>query len=156
VGGTSSTPAPADYGFTATANGRAAIRDWVLDARSDAPINMTGGTFYAEFFLLSDSGAFDWRFTGGPVGSGRETMPLALSSASNASLVTVGSLETLTIPINARFFMETFDADDTALTATGQLVATRIPEPASAGLLAAAGLLLAARRRRCGPRQPRL
>jgi hypothetical protein len=63
-------------------------------------------------------------------------------------LQTVGSTQTLTIPVDITFTSSTATTDDSSLHFTGTLVATRlVPEPATVGLVAL--LPLASRRRAC-------
>lgn len=80
--------------------------------------------------------------------------PLAGITASNTaatpvSLVTIGNVQTLTLPIDTNLVL--FNSNNTGVETrlTGTLVATRVvPEPASALLVTALGSLLLARRRR--------
>lgn len=140
--------AAADYGFYADqlfqGENQVALRDFIFDiSGTSAP----GGQD-----LVVDSGNLDYLF--GQLGD-RESQrgERATNTAAAPTLTTVGNIETLTIPVNAPFFFYTFANSDTPLTATGQIVATRvIPEPGTAGVLAAAaGVAGLLRRRRPYP-----
>lgn len=106
--------------------------DVVSGTPSTAPLEFTSG--HADYFappLVPPNGTVD--FIG-------ETA--ANTSALNATLLSDGSVETLTIPVTV------FYPGDLSATFTGQIVAVRnIPEPTSL-MLAAMGLAVGLRRRR--------
>lgn len=150
--------AQADYGYNISQppfdSGQAAIRNLVLDVESGV-LTRTGTSFPSGQTVLVDSGVLDYRVTGLTNENGRESQvgEAATNAAAAGSLTVAGTTETLTLPINANFRFTAIDLGDSPFTATGQLVATRvIPEPGSAGLLAAAGAaaVLAVRRRARG------
>jgi len=148
--------APADYGFTVSlgflGTVLAAARDVALDATTAGPLTVGAGG------ALSGS-AIDFSFVGGEVdfnGAGTvgerslvgETGPN--DAAAPATLTSAGLVETLTIPVSATFTTSFVSSDDTTLSVTGTLVATRtvVPEPATLSVAAAGVGLLAAHRRR--------
>jgi hypothetical protein len=156
--GTSFTAAAADYGFTFNQppfdTGRAAIRNLILDMTSGV-LARSGTSIPSGQNVVVDSGVIDYRVEGLNNANGREpqTGEFAINEAGPGTLTVVGNIETLTIPISARYFFTTIDISDARLTATGQIVATRvIPEPTSAGVLTiAAAVACGLRRRRQSP-----
>jgi hypothetical protein len=149
--GTSFAAAPADYGFIAEQAftiGRVAIRNLVLDMTSGV-LARSGNEVPTGQNLVADTGVIDYRFEGIFIDNARENQAgeVALNQAAPGTLTTVGNLEVLTIPINARFFFTTIDISDAQLTATGQIVATRIPEPSSVVVFASALMLATGFRR---------
>jgi hypothetical protein len=152
--GSSFNAAAADYGFSFDQppfdTGRAAIRNLILDMTSGV-LTRSGTSIPSGQNLVVDSGVIDYRIEGLNNANGRETQAgeIALNEAGPGTLTVVGNIERLTIPISARYFFTTIEISDARLTATGQIVATRvIPEPASTGLLAAAVVACGLRRRR--------
>jgi hypothetical protein len=152
--GSSFNAAAADYGFTFDQppfdTGRAAIRNLILDMTSGV-LPRTGTSIPSGQNLVVDSGVIDYRIEGLNNDNDRENQSgeFAINEAGPGTLTVVGNIETLTMPITARYFFTTIDISDARLTATGQIVATRvIPEPASTALLAAAGVACGLRRRR--------
>jgi hypothetical protein len=140
--------AAADYGFTASipviGTAQGALRNFVLGANS-SPLTVTANTFTPNINFIDSSGDLDFR---SPVTFGRSGLS---SSSGNGAITggmlqTVGSTQTLTIPVDVTFTSSTATTNDTSLHFLGTLVATRlVPEPAAASLL---GFTLFALRRR--------
>lgn len=140
--------AQANYGFQANlapfGTGFAVIRGFTLDITSNA-INFAGTSIPSEETFAVSTGnldfsssiAFDRRDMSGDSGGN--------ATAAAGSLISGGPTQTLTIPVNFTVTESTITTNDTVLTFTGTLVATRVvPEPASiagCSLLAFASLL---------------
>ncbi|MBC8108116.1 MAG: hypothetical protein H7Z14_16135 [Anaerolineae bacterium] len=128
----------ANYGILANlapfGTGIAAIRGLVLDITSGT-INLGGTSIPSQQTLAVSSGNIDYSSA---VAFGRQDM--SGNSASNAgtagSLISSVGTSTLTIPVNFTITQSTITTNDTILTVTGTLLATRpVPEPGSlAGL----------------------
>lgn len=154
-----STSAPANYGRTAdgpfSSTTDEAIRDLALDMQDDtsgAGISLSGGNFDSgSLVLLLNSGTSDsvYATVGNQIDlSGKGT---ANGTAGGMSTLTQsGGIETLTLKIDSGAIAYSIEQSaDSTLSFTGTLVATRIvPEPASLGLCALAGLDLLRRKRR--------
>ena len=118
----------ADAGFLGLA--KAAVRNVQLDITS-LPLTLSGGSFDSGSllfrFLENTPGRLDYSVTG--LISRKGSADLAGIStnrvATKATLATSGDTQTLTIPISAEFTFELVSPNDTKLTLTGQLVATR-------------------------------
>jgi hypothetical protein len=125
--------APANYGGYARhflTEGVAAARDVQVDFTSGT-LALVDGKFDTQGITVTIPGsapaALSYRVNGGINTSG--AYPLAGKEASGqmaeASLVTVGSQQVLTIPIDYSFLFSLASPNDTIVTLTGQLVATR-------------------------------
>ncbi len=127
----------ANYGGKASAgllgSALAAVRNIQLDVTSP-PLTLTGGRFDSGSllyqFLLNSKGALDYSVAGFVPMKG--SIPLAGLATNRvttqATLTTSGNIQTLTIPVTADFFFKLVSANDTTLTLTGQIVATRTVE----------------------------
>ena len=125
-----------------------AAYDWEFDLTSGSLAVDGAGNFDSSSLginVLDGDLTFDAGLASGVV-------PLDGESTTNilggATLVTVGSVQTLTIPIDTSLTFDGLQPDDSTITVTGNLVATRvIPEPATATVaLLSSGLLLRRRR----------
>jgi len=125
--------APANYGGKASAlfaSALAAVRNAQFNVTSP-PLAIAGGSFdsgsLAFQFLTNSQGALDYKVSG-PV-SLKGGLPLAGIATNKvttqATLATSGNTQTLTIPVDTDFFFKLLSANDTQLTLSGQLVATR-------------------------------
>jgi hypothetical protein len=124
---------PANYGGKASrfsATGVAAVRDVEVDVTSGA-LALVNGSFDTQAITVSiPAGApssMAYRVQGsindsGVVALGGES---ASGQSAQGSLITVGSQQVLTMPIYYRFFFSLASPNDTMVTLTGQLVATR-------------------------------
>jgi hypothetical protein len=133
-GGTGS--AAADFGAQANAGFvtvRGALRNVILDVTNAAPVALNNGTFSAESLVFSfptnSSSTID--FTAGFLGSGSRS----LAGNSTNRTATVGTLantaqgETLTINVDATFFLSLVQDNDTTLRIQGSLVGVRRSAP---------------------------
>lgn len=100
---------PADYGRTAIGGTIAvqvveALRDWNFGIESDNPINVSGSTFAGSDVGMSvESGESFWMY-GTQSGDKDFSGLFAFNSASTApTLSTVGSIETLTLPLRGQW-----------------------------------------------------
>ncbi len=125
--------APANYGAKASAgfaSAIAAVRNAQFDAISP-PLPITGGTFnsgsLAFQFLTNSQGSLDYKVSGlVSLKGGLPLEGLATNKVTTqATIATSGSTQTLTIPVDTDFFFKLLSANDTKLTLSGQLVATR-------------------------------
>lgn len=126
---------PANYGGKASAgflgSAVAAIRNAQFDVTSP-PLALAGATFPSSAllfqFLKSSAGAIDYSVTGFLAKKGIIALQGYATNrvTSQATLVTSGNVQTLTIPIVADFFFDLLTPADTTLTIAGQLVATRV------------------------------
>lgn len=140
----------ANYGFQANLSpfptGFAAIRSFSLDLTS-ATINLAGTSIPSQETLAVSNGNLDYQ----AISFGRQDMfgdSGGNGSAAAGSLTTAASTQTLTIPVNFTITESTATTDDTVLTFTGTLVATRlIPEPASIGFVSLIAFAALRRRR---------
>jgi hypothetical protein len=123
--------APADYGGVASSfiTANVALRSILLDVTSP-PITVTSGQFDPSnltfLFPVSATSAIDYRYTGLSSGSGSK---VATGNATNnvaalATITTVGSAQTLTIGVNAKFTFTLVTSGDTIVNVAGQIVAT--------------------------------
>jgi hypothetical protein len=124
---------PANYGGTASrflATGVAAVRDVQVDVTSGA-LALVNGSFDTQGITVSipdgASSSMAYRVEGSIDDSGSVALDgeSASGQAAQGSLMMVGSQQVLTIPIYYRFFFSLMSPNDTAVTLTGQLVATR-------------------------------
>ncbi len=124
---------PANYGVAASyflTTAVAAARDLQVDVTSGA-LALVNGKFDTQGITVSiPAGApssLAYRVQGGINESG--AVSLAGESAggqvAQGSLVTVGSLQVLTIPIHYSFYFSLASPNDSTVTLTGQVVATR-------------------------------
>ncbi len=124
--------ASANYGATASysfGTGVAAARDIVADLTSGT-VGLVNGQFDTQGITctIPDTAVSSaaYRLQGFINTSG--TVSLAGNSATGetaqGSLVTVGNVQILTIPINYTFYFSLVSTNDTVITLTGQLVAT--------------------------------
>src|SRR3954453_8453011 len=116
----------ADYGMqSATQFGTAlgAIRSLVFNTPSSSVMNIVGNSFSAPA-LSTNSGNLDYA-VGSSAAFGRADLSGISSgnSGAAATLVTVGSTQTLTIPVNITIPASTVTSGDTNLTYAGTLVA---------------------------------
>lgn len=140
----------ANYGFQSNLspfpNGLAAIREFSLDLTS-AAINFAGTSIPSQQMVAVSNGFLDYS----AISFGQQDMFGDTGGNGNAaagSLTLAGSTETLTIPVNFTIAESTAITNDTVLTFTGTLVATRlVPEPASLGGVALIALASLRRRR---------
>lgn len=135
-GGTSGT-APANYGGTVTANTFLGVENADVAVRnaafniSSTPIPLSGTTFDASSasfsFVAGGGSVMDYLATGPSPNSGSSALTGSSGNGSspNATLVTSGTTQTLTIPVNITFTTTVISANDTTLHIQGQLVATR-------------------------------
>ena len=133
TGGTAGS-ASANYGGKASAGfatALAAIRNAQFDVTS-LPLALTGSSFPSTAllfrFLTNSAGAIDYSVSGFfPKKGGIPLAGLATNRVTTqATLITSGNIQTLTIPIVADFFFDLLSTADTALTISGQIVATRV------------------------------
>ena len=127
--------APADFGAKAGGGllgGDGALRDLFLDLESDAAVPLNQGQFKADGlrFLFPDSApsAFDYRVTVlFSIESGRELLAgyATNSIATAGTLTTQDNLQVLEIPIAASITFELLNPNDSSLTISGKLRATR-------------------------------
>lgn len=124
---------PANYGAYANAGlatARAALRAVLFDATSPV-INVANGQFDASSlafsFPASATSTLAYNVTGLFSQSGVKALSGYATNAvaTQATLATVGSQQTLTIPVNATFLFTLVSAGDTPITVKGQVVATR-------------------------------
>ncbi|MEL7237739.1 MAG: hypothetical protein AAGK78_02665 [Planctomycetota bacterium] len=154
VGGVAGT-GPGDLGFVfagllGAVNVDAAGRDLLFDVASGPAVLGTGGAFSAAANLSVLDGDID--FNGVALGEAAQgSVPLDGEVAPNVTaldgtLVEIGGLFVLTLPVEVTFEYED-DGFTGSLLATGQIVATApVPEPTSLTVLAVAGLALRRRR----------
>jgi hypothetical protein len=142
-------PAGADGSATASYGGKATIGSGFFSVSAvaatrrlsfdmlSAPLSFAGGSFNADGlqfrFVETNNPVLDYRTTG--LLSQRDSQALkglATNKVAGASsLVTVGKVQTLTIPVDAAYRFELLVPDDSVLQLTGQIVATRtIPDGA--------------------------
>jgi hypothetical protein len=122
--------APANYGamVSSSVTVYAAFRSLLLDVTSP-PITVTSGQFNPSSltFLLPTNATSTLDCNAGYLGSGSKL--LAGNATNNvaalATLTTVGSQQTLTLGVNAKFTFTLLSANDTIVNVAGQLVATR-------------------------------
>jgi hypothetical protein len=127
--------APADFGAKAGGGflgGDGALRDLFLDLVSDAAVPLNQGQFNADglrcLFPESAPSAFDYRVTVFiSVESGRELLAGYATNriATAGTLTTQDNLQVLEIPIAASITFELLEPDDSTLTISGKLRATR-------------------------------
>jgi hypothetical protein len=124
--------APANYGATFNCfftSGVAAARDIQVDVTSGA-LPLVNGAFDTQGITVSVPAAAPsvvaYRVEGSINDSGAVALAgeSATGQVAQGSLVTVGSQLVLTIPINYTFVYSVLSANDTALTLTGQVLAT--------------------------------
>ncbi|MEO8425752.1 MAG: hypothetical protein ABI651_01440 [Verrucomicrobiota bacterium] len=125
--------APADYGVTAAtpfATAFAAARNILVDVLS-GPLPITNGTFgssqLAFGFPTNATSGVDYRVTGLLSASGhKELVGLSTNRITTAATLTTSAAgETLTLPVDADFFLSLLSNKDTLLNLKGKLVATR-------------------------------
>jgi len=145
-GGAVGTMAAADYGPEVQANfgifsvtGYAALRNVVLDIGS-AALSVLDNQFPAGSLIFSFStnsiGALDYADTVGEMGSSPLTGTLTNQGNASATLVTTGSVQKLTIPINATYVVASGNSSGTTLTFAGQIVAhAALPPPVIISLI---------------------
>jgi hypothetical protein len=133
---------PANFGGKASAgvlgSVLAAVRNSQFDATS-AVLPLGGGLFDSGAlrfqFVTGGSGVLDYNVAGLLATKG--SIPLTGLATNRvtaqASVVTSGGVQTLTLPITADFFFRLLSANDTKLTITGQIVATRTVNAGVAG-----------------------
>jgi hypothetical protein len=123
----------ANYGASASyfsATGVAAARDLQVDFSSGA-LALVNGRFDTQGITVSipDGAASSvaYRVQGAINKSGAISLAggSATGQAAQGSVVTAGSLQVLTIPIHYSFYFSLMSPNDTTVTVTGQLVATR-------------------------------
>ena len=124
--------APANYGAfvnfgLATAN--VALRSVLFDVTSP-PITVTGTNFNPSsltfLFPSNAPSSLDYRPTAFVAPGSKPLTGYATNSvATNATLTTVGTQQTLTIGVNATFHFQISSPGDTVVNVQGQLVATR-------------------------------
>jgi hypothetical protein len=126
--------APADFGGKAggfLVSGTGALRDLLLDLESPAAIPLVEGAFNADGLLFrfpeAAPSAFDYRVTGLVNENGRELLAgYATNQITGTGMISVqGQTQVLQIPIAATIVFELLNPNDSALTITGQLRATR-------------------------------
>lgn len=125
---------PANFGGKASAgflgSAVAAVRNAQFDVTS-SPLTLTSGRFNSGSllfrFLPNSTAALDYSLSGLLPQKGALALAgLATNRVTaQATLATSGDLQTLTIPVTADFYFKVLSANDTALTLTGQIVATR-------------------------------
>jgi hypothetical protein len=124
---------PANYGTQASSvlgTGKAALRSVQFDAVSPV-INVVGGQFDASSLVFSFptnvTSTLAYRVTGFIGTSGAKTLTGYATNkvGAVATLATVGSQQTLTIPLDATFVFTLVSSGDTIVNVKGQLVATR-------------------------------
>jgi hypothetical protein len=124
---------PANYGGKASAgfaSALAAVRNAQFDVTSP-PLAINGGTFDSGSlvfqFLTNSQGALDYKISGLLSQKGRQALAGIATNklTTQATLTTSGTTQTLTIPVNTDYFFKLVSANDTKLTLSGQLVATR-------------------------------
>ncbi len=126
---------PANYGGKASAgflgSAVAAVRNAQFDVTSP-PLPLTGTSFPSSAllfqFLKSSAGAIDYAVAGFLATKGVIALEGIATNrvTSQASLVTSGNVQTLTIPVIADFFFKVLSPSDTTVTINGQIVATRV------------------------------
>ena len=118
-------------------NATAASRRMTFDVTSN-PLTLTGGAFDSAGLLFrfidTNNAGLDYRASGILSSSGSKVLSgLATNKVAGVStLVSAGGVETLTIPVSATYSFSLLLPDDSTITLTGQLVATRgggIPPP---------------------------
>ncbi len=138
--------APGNFGGKASLlflTAYAALRNTQFDVTSPA-LSLTSDTFDSgslSFGFLTNSGAvFDYNV--GTFGSGSVVLT-GLSTnnvTTKSSLSTTGGVQTLTIPIDTKFYMKLLVEGDTVLNIKGQIVATRtVQAPVQIGQITVAG-----------------
>ncbi len=146
----------ANYGITFGGNFSSyvgAARDFILDLNSASLPVSGGGTFAANTIdYTADSGVLQTELNGGGNFDSESFVGNVGNNqaSSNGTVTTAGGVETLTLPVNTFFLFSGFGDFDSSFRLSGTLVATRnvvVPEPVGLSALAAAGLLLARRRR---------
>ena len=151
------TPAGVDnYGAFTFASGPATAENRLFDLVLDftAGTATDGAAFTGTVGYIGGSGGIFPFYSSINLLPANTVHPLAGLTASNTaattvSLATIGNVQTLTLPIDTNLVLVNINYTGVETRLTGTLVATRVvPEPASATLLAAAGALLIARRRR--------
>jgi len=142
-GGTGS--APANYGLSTSglATGNVAVRDLAADLTTD-PIPLSGGTFDSTAVTLTTlAGTIDYRLSvflsGTQSGTSVANPYSSLNTSSTLStIVDVGAIETLTIPIALTLVIPVplpgGLPEQANVTLTGQLVATRTLPPIAGDL----------------------
>lgn len=143
--------APADYGFSASLGlfGTAfvAARGVNFDVTSGG-LTVTAGAIAGGTTLTFNNADVDYNAN---VTFGREELDgtTGANAAVGATLVTVGNLQTLTIPISAIYNASLVTSGDTTLNVAGTIVATRtiVPEPTTLTLLGGALMAMVRRRR---------
>lgn len=135
VGGAAGT-APAAFGAKATVTveiftveAKAAARSVAFDLESLA-LARTGGTFDARgvtFKVPETAGTkLDYRTTGNLQLKGAvDVLGLALNKAPGGTLAAVDGVDTLTVPVDASYFFQLVNPNDTEMRFTGQIVAKR-------------------------------
>ena len=125
--------APANYGAKASAllaNAIAAVRNTQFDVTSPS-LAIAGGSFdsrsLAFQFLTAGQGSLDYKVSGFiSLQGGLPLEGLATNQVTTAAtLTTSGDTQTLIIPVDTDFLFTLLSANDTTLTLSGQLVATR-------------------------------
>ena len=125
--------APADYGGQATlsfASGDAALRNVQLDVTSPA-ITLNGGQFDSTMLVFAFPSNAVSSLAYNVVGLISKHGTLALTGyatnkvTAESSLSTVGGQQTLTIPVDATFYLKLLSANDTVIRLQGQLVAVQ-------------------------------
>ncbi len=127
----------ADYGAKATILGsgtKASLRNVLLDATSGA-LALTAGNFDSAGivfgFPASSTASLDYRVSG-LFGTSNTKRLEGLSTnqvTTGGTLLTSGNVQTLTIPVDAKFSFTLILSDDIKFTLKGQLVATRALGP---------------------------
>jgi hypothetical protein len=126
--------APADFGGKGGGfliSGTGALRDLLLDLESGDAIPLVQGEFDANGLLFrfpeDAPSAFDYRVTGLLSESGRELLAgYATNQITGLGTIFVeGQTQVLEIPIEATIVFELLNPNDSSLTITGQLRATR-------------------------------
>jgi hypothetical protein len=146
----------ADYGRTAIGDTIAvqvveALRDWNFGLESDNPISISGTTFDgSDVGIPVEAGESFWMY-GSQSGDKDFSGLFAFNSASTPPMLsTVGSVETLTLPLRGQWGYGVQTTGDSSMIFSGTIVATRtvVPEPGAISLIFAAAGLIAVRRRR--------
>jgi hypothetical protein len=126
VGGSDGS-APGDYGasvdFGLLGSGDAAVRGLTVTVTS--PLLPVGSTFDASQITATITGG-NLDYDAGLLGNGREPLDGSGQNADpNGTFSTVGSVETITVPVDLTIFLELFSPNDSELHIVGQVVASR-------------------------------
>jgi hypothetical protein len=146
---------PANFGLQG-GGALVAVRDLRFHPLSSGPITINGSNQFAgsAYDIVFDDGGIDYAVGLTPIFGRHDLTSFQFGSVpngspGNASVAQGANGETITLPVRITIPFSVSQGGDSTITLNGTLIATAVPEPATAALLLAplAGLTLRRRRR---------